>query len=48
MRGHCVFWEVDVESPKWLDKLDKKELSKQLKKRIDDTVGKYKKRFDVI
>eukprot|EP00795_Rhopilema_esculentum_P004379 gene4379-20601_t len=45
MRGHCIFWDVGTETPKWLDKLSKKELRKALENRIDDTVGKYKKRI---
>eukprot|EP00794_Sanderia_malayensis_P008184 gene8184-9061_t len=45
MRGHCIFWEVDSETPKWLNKLDKKHLLKAMKQRLDDTVCKYRSKI---
>lgn len=45
MRGHCIFWEVDTESPKWLNKMEKEDIAEELKKRIEDTVGTYKERY---
>eukprot|EP00112_Aurelia_sp_Birch-Aquarium-sp1_P016710 Seg381.27 transcript_id=Seg381.27/GoldUCD/mRNA.D3Y31 product="Anti-sigma-I factor RsgI6" protein_id=Seg381.27/GoldUCD/D3Y31 len=45
MRGHCLFWAVESEVPKWLNKLSKKDLLKEMQKRLNDTVCKYKKRI---
>ena len=44
-RGHCIFWQVDGEDPKWIPSLNKNDLSKAVHDRLESLLTHYKGKF---
>uniref|UniRef100_A0A7M5U8U6 GH10 domain-containing protein n=1 Tax=Clytia hemisphaerica TaxID=252671 RepID=A0A7M5U8U6_9CNID len=45
IRGHCIFWAVEEEQPKWLLKADPMQLKGAMWRRLHDVLTRYKNRI---